>query len=117
MVVQLVNTSAVEGRRLALQASAFGEHRITQVRDETGGDPVPVDGKFLEVALPPGTSVRLELGVRLFADAPSYAFPWHEAPPGGLRVSDRSAAPRGGWIGNSGDAQVDWAGSPGLTPA
>ena len=38
---------------------------------------VPVDGKYVDVALPPSTSIRLDLGMSRFANQPSYAFPWH----------------------------------------
>lgn len=105
-VVHLVNTSALEGRRLILQASSFGEHQITEVkvRDDAAeknmavgsyGRPhqpntpefgqgtsaeeaVPVDAKFFAVTLPPGTSITLDVGVRRFANKPGYAFPWHD---------------------------------------
>ena len=38
---------------------------------------VPVDAKFFAVELPPSRTIRLEIGLRRFANSPSYAFPWH----------------------------------------
>jgi len=80
--VRLVNVHAGEARRLVLQAGAFGEHAFTEaapVADggEAAGEPVRVDGRYLCVDLPPGTGLRLRLGLRRFVNAPSYAFPWH----------------------------------------
>ena len=77
--VQLVNTGRHASRNLILQAGAFGEHQLTQVSYDgrDGERVVPVDGKYLAVELPPSTAIRLELGLRRFANQPSYAFPWH----------------------------------------
>ena len=73
--IQLVNTSRHETRNLIVQAGAFGEHQFTEVRyDEKA---VPVDGKYFAVVLPPSTSIRVEAGMKRFANDPSYAFPWH----------------------------------------
>lgn len=74
-VVQLVNLSALHSRKLTIQAGAFGEHQFTWAK-HAGGE-VPVNGKYLNVELPPGTGIRLELGMKRFANMPSYAFPWH----------------------------------------
>jgi hypothetical protein len=73
--LQLVNLSRHETRNLIVQAGAFGEHTFTEVR--YGGMVVPVDAKYFAVQLPPSTSIRVEAGMRRFANDPSYAFPWH----------------------------------------
>ncbi len=73
--IQLVNLSRHETRNLIVQAGAFGEHTFTEVRH--GGKVVPVDAKYFAVRLPPSTSIRVEAGMRRFANDPSYAFPWH----------------------------------------
>ncbi len=77
--VQLVNTSRNEARNLIVQAGAFGEHQFTKVRYEDGDSEqnVPLDGKYFAVELPPSTSIRVDAGMRRFANQPSYAFPWH----------------------------------------
>ncbi len=79
--IQLVNVSTTDTRELIVQAGAFGEHQFTQLNYEPSpGEPervVPVDSKHLGVKLPPSTAVRLEIGMRRFANRPSYAFPWH----------------------------------------
>ncbi len=94
--IQLVNTGS-EARNLIVQAGAFGEHSFTSVkyiehdngaldksagawlRDSTNPEAreVPADGKHFAVQLPPFASVRLEAGLRRFANKPTYAFPWH----------------------------------------
>jgi hypothetical protein len=64
-VVRLVNISPVHERRVILQAGGYGEHEFTS----------PQKGKWLTVELPPSTSIRLELGMRLFVNRPSYTQP------------------------------------------
>ncbi|MEW6750540.1 MAG: hypothetical protein AB1505_06130 [Candidatus Latescibacterota bacterium] len=80
--LRLVNLHPGEGRRLIVQAGAFGEHAFTEVLPleeggEPAGPPVPVAGRQLLVDLPAGTAIRLRAGLRRFANPPSYAFPWH----------------------------------------
>ncbi len=88
IVVKLVNLSALNTRRLIIQAGAFGEHEFTEVkyyeqnRKESGQviraeKKLPVNKKFFAVELLPGTSIRLEIGTRMFVNKPTYAFPWH----------------------------------------
>ena len=75
--VTLANTSPLREHRLIMQAGAFGEHSFTEVFDLTAEQPAatPVDGKHLEVVLPPGCAVRLRLGMRRYVNRPSYARP------------------------------------------
>jgi len=88
--VQLVNLSRTETRWLIVQAGAFGEHSFTDVKfqDETAEGKrgsnvsssdrsVSVNGKYFTVELPPNASIRVEAGMKRFANQPSYAFPWH----------------------------------------
>ena len=76
--IQLVNTGAAD-RNLVLQAGAFGEHRFTDLTcgEAEGGRRLAVNSRHLGVRLPPGTGIRLEIGLRRFANRPGYAFPWH----------------------------------------
>ena len=76
--LQLVNTGAAN-RNLVLQAGAFGEHRFTDLAggDAEAGRPLAVNSRHLAVRLPPETGIRLEIGLRRFANRPGYAFPWH----------------------------------------
>ncbi len=82
-VLQLVNLSLFETRRVIVQAGTFGEHNFTTVkyqRLEKNGpaeQTVDVNSKFFQVALEPGCGVTLDMGVRRYANPPSYAFPWH----------------------------------------
>ena len=77
--IQLVNTGRHETRNLIVQAGAFGEHQFTQVQYDDGESVhvVPLDGKYFAIELPPSTAIRVEAGMRRFANQPSYAFPWH----------------------------------------
>ena len=79
--IQLVNTNRNETRNLIVQAGAFGEHQFTRIKyREEGRDGetvTPVDEKYFAVELPPSTAIRVEAGLRRFANQPSYAFPWH----------------------------------------
>ncbi len=81
--VQLVNLNRTETRNVVVQAGAFGEHQFTTVQfQERDGESsservVPIDAKFFAVELPPSRTIRLEIGLRRFANSPSYAFPWH----------------------------------------
>ena len=73
--LELVNLSPLHLRRLVIQAGAFGEHRFTEVRDQDSGKPITIDGQHCEVLLPPGRSIRLQLGVERYCQTPSYAQP------------------------------------------
>ena len=77
--VQLVNLNRYETRKVVVQAGAFGEHQFKEVRYADGESvrEVSVNGKYIAVELPPSTAIRLDMGMRRFVHAPSYAFPWH----------------------------------------
>jgi hypothetical protein len=74
VTVTLVNTSPLRPRRVLLQAGAFGEHRFTDATDRFAETPTPteVNGRRLDVLLPPGRAVDLKLGMRRFANRPAY---------------------------------------------
>lgn len=95
VAVTLVNVSAVEARRLVVQAGTLAEHRFTRVEhDVDGGDypgpvgdygappadidraTVDVDDTHFDVTLPPGTRLRLDIGMERCVGTPTYAFPW-----------------------------------------
>jgi len=87
-VLTLVNLNAFETRLVIVQGGAYGEHEFTGVRyreasRDNGGNTVytdrsvPVGKKYFAVVLPPSSSIRLDMGMRRFANRPSYAFPWH----------------------------------------
>ena len=86
--LRLVNLSALDTRRLIVQAGAFGEHGFTDAtalvwseeepsQGSTEPQSVSINGKHFVVQLPPGTGIRLEVGTRRFINKPTYAFPWH----------------------------------------
>jgi hypothetical protein len=76
--VQLVNTNLSQARSVSLQAGAFGEHQFTQ-SDVVEGDETSststIDSNALSVELPPGTEIRLHLGMNRLVNQPTYAFP------------------------------------------
>ena len=95
-VLQLVNLSPFDLRRVIVQGGMFGEHGFGRVsfQRRTDKDPlqpdffargeprlvrdsVQVDLKFFQVELPPGSGQTLEIETKRFANKPSYAFPWH----------------------------------------
>jgi hypothetical protein len=95
--IHLVNLSPTETRNVIVQAGAFGEHRVTDVRFEEESQEglennpfrwvregrvrtervVPVNARHFALRLPPSTSIRVDIGMRRFVNRPSYAFPWH----------------------------------------
>ncbi|MDE2807297.1 MAG: hypothetical protein OXN90_02665, partial [Gemmatimonadota bacterium] len=94
LVVHLVNLSALDSRKVLLQAGTLAEHRFGEVAYNTlesaypgtvGGYAAPpveqatkrvaVDDAHFVVALPPGTEVRLEIGLQRHANAPTYDLP------------------------------------------
>jgi hypothetical protein len=80
VTLALVNLAPDEAREVVVQAGAFGEHRLREVRplDAAGADgaPYPVGGRWVAVHLPPSTSIRVRLVMERYAHAPSYDTPW-----------------------------------------
>jgi len=95
-VVELVNLSPFDTRRVIVQGGMFGEHNFGRVTFQTRvdkdpiqpdffaraepkltGDLVEVNHKFFQVELPPGMGQTLEIETHRYANKPSYAFPWH----------------------------------------
>jgi len=85
-VVKLVNTSALETRRLIVQAGAYGEHDFTTVAYSAAPEQAAhgntestaaVNRPFFAVELPPGTTIVLDIGTQRFVNRPGYAFPWN----------------------------------------
>ena len=72
--VQIVNTSQIEEKRLAIQGGAYGEHKIVSVTmlDEV----LAVGSCFFKLRLAPGSGVTLVLAMQRWAYDPSMAFPW-----------------------------------------
>jgi hypothetical protein len=74
VTLQLVNVSAVEAREVAVQAGAYGEHRIGAAT--VGGKTVTVNGPVVLVKLAPGAGDRIELRVARYANEPTLRQPW-----------------------------------------
>ena len=76
--LQLVNLNNSEARELIIQAGAMGEHEFTKVICKSNSESkiVEVDEKYLNVHLPPYTTINLELYMRRYANNPSYELPY-----------------------------------------
>ncbi len=94
VVVHLVNLSLLEGRKLLIQAGTLGEHRFSSVEysvltsaypGEVGDYAAPpvtqankrheIEESQFQVELPPGTEIRLEIGLARHVNEPNYSFP------------------------------------------
>ena len=78
MALTLVNLCVHTARDVIIGAGSFGEHQFKQVEIE-GAAPMPVDDKYFQVRLLPGTEIELHITMNRFCNKPSYAFPWHGA--------------------------------------
>jgi len=79
--LKLVNLNPAESRTVVLQAGMFGEHQFTRVR-QVVTYPYQFDeinSRRFAVELVPGAVGRLEIDMKRFANAPSYALPWSSA--------------------------------------
>ncbi len=94
-VVKLVNLSPFAERQVIIQAGGFGEHRFEAVTYDvstseypgshksyapppvtTRSERVDLADRHLQVTLPPGTQITLELDVKRYVNQPSYDLPW-----------------------------------------
>jgi hypothetical protein len=71
--VELVNLDAVHARTVGLGAGCFGEHQFTHAEYE--GRTQEIQAPALQLHLGPGSTTSLRLGMRRFANTPSYAIP------------------------------------------
>jgi hypothetical protein len=95
-VLELINLNPFRPREVIVQAGTFGEHQFTRVKYQVRSDPEPlqpdhfarpdrrledryteVNRQFFAVRLPPGMGLTLDMGMKRFANRPTYAFPWH----------------------------------------
>ena len=73
--VTLVNVNQSESRELIVQAGAYAEHRITQVK--SGDELVKVDSPIFVVKLEPGCGARLVISNDRYVGQPTMSFPWN----------------------------------------
>lgn len=86
----LANSGKVS-QTVVAQAGAFGEHSFTTGTDKDGAE-FQIDSPWLEVEVPAGESMTLELCTRRHVNAPSYATPWQGADSWDPLIKPRSAA-------------------------
>ena len=95
-MLTLVNLSPFESREVIIQAGGLGEHEFVRARYETrtsgwpgevGAYTAPeqetelheemLEGRYVQVALPPASQITLDLTLRRMANPPSYQHtPW-----------------------------------------
>lgn len=77
VTVELHNLSPLHERRLVMQGGAFAEHRLVtvQVLDDTAAAPLQVNNTRMQVVLPPGCSIRLQLAMDRYVNTPTYEQP------------------------------------------
>ena len=98
-VIRLVNLSPAAERKVIIQAGGFGEHRFTAIAyDRCTSDypgshksyaPAPITvqtqqmpaadpagDRYLQVILPPGTEITLDLTTARYVNPPDYRLPW-----------------------------------------
>jgi hypothetical protein len=75
VTLELVNLSPFDSRDVIVQAGTFGEHQFTTV--SARGKTTAVNRKFFQVRLTPGAGITMTVGMKRFANKPTYAFPWH----------------------------------------
>ena len=80
ITLQLVNLHPTEARDVILQAGAFGEHEFVDVRQVIHYPHQfhTVGQKLLQVHLEPAAVGKLEIGIKRFVNAPTYAPPWSD---------------------------------------
>jgi hypothetical protein len=71
--LSLVNISPVEGRKLIVQAGAYGEHQVTSV--EHDGETYVIDQLHFTVNLGPGAGSKLMIHHQRYANQPTLAHP------------------------------------------
>jgi hypothetical protein len=71
--LQLANLNK-DSLSVILQSGAFGEHMFTY--SKIAGQENAVESKWLEVAVPAGSMVEVELGTKRYANSPSYETPF-----------------------------------------
>ncbi len=74
VTVTLVNVNPSESRLLAVQAGAYGEHRVISVTH--AGQTQSVNDSSFKVRLAPGAGAKLTIKMKRFANQPTLNFPW-----------------------------------------
>lgn len=79
VVLEVVNLGS-EDRSVVIQAGGFGEHQFASAAliaaDGSTGEQIAVDAQWVEVRLAPGSGSSIRLGMKRYANEPSYQTPW-----------------------------------------
>jgi hypothetical protein len=79
VAVTLVNLSQTAERTLVVQAGAYGEHTVTEVK--AGRQSWKVNAPWFTVRLAHGAGARLEIAMQRYTNQPSLDFPWTRQQP------------------------------------
>jgi hypothetical protein len=74
ITLTLANLHPTQSREVIVQAGAFGEHNFTRMQHD--GNTTRASGRHLSFKLGPGTVDTVELGMKRYANTPTYDFPW-----------------------------------------
>ena len=72
--ITLVNTNQVKSKKVIVQTGAFGEHQCQSVT--VGDKTYPVNRRYFEVKLEPGSGSELVITADRYANQPTWEFPW-----------------------------------------
>lgn len=82
VTLEMVNVNLIAQRTLIIQAGGFGEHQFREVhilnKSEDPEQIIPVNHKWLEIELPPGTGATLQFKMNRYINLPSYDMPWSD---------------------------------------
>ena len=70
----LINLNPSALRTVIIQGGAYGEHRLTTVRQ--GSTTTPIDAPLVTVELEPGSGGTLQFEMNRYANDPTIKYPW-----------------------------------------
>ncbi len=74
VTLTLVNINQIESRTVVVQGGAYAEHQF--VSAATDGQVLSLDQPFCTVRLTPGSSSRMVIKMKRYANQPTFLFPW-----------------------------------------
>ena len=86
--LDLISLETEIARLVVVQAGSFGEHRFGTVSVDTA-EGIPVDGRWFEVRLAPGSGASIRVTMDRYVNSPSYETPWSRASDWALIIRPR----------------------------
>lgn len=77
--IHIVNLSETDTSSMIVQSGVYAQHEFVSaaIRDGYGSGSAKIDGRYIRVTLPPGTTLKLDTQMQRNVNQPTYAFPWH----------------------------------------